>query len=167
MAMIVFYEKPGCMNNTRQKRLLSQSGHDVVALDIRAQGWSPATLRPFFDGLPVAEWFNRAAPRVKSGAVVPEEMEAAEALAEMCLDPLLIRRPLMESGARRMAGFDEGAVGAWVGLTPSPEPISETCPRSDGICSVPGLGLLGDADAPQEGPDHGLEVGGLHGQRTG
>jgi nitrogenase-associated protein len=140
MALIVFYEKPGCSNNTRQKQLLLKSGHDVVALDIRAQGWSPDTLRPFFEGLPVAQWFNRAAPRVKSGAVVPETMGADEALAEMCLDPLLIRRPLMESGGRRMAGFDEAAVDAWVGLERPPEPLSETCPRSDGVCSVPGHG---------------------------
>ncbi|TAN57271.1 MAG: arsenate reductase family protein, partial [Magnetospirillum sp.] len=48
MAMIVFYEKPGCSNNARQKQVLSQSGHDVVALDIRVQTWTPATLRPFF-----------------------------------------------------------------------------------------------------------------------
>ena len=137
MAEIVFYEKPGCTNNTRQRQLLSRSGHDVVALDIRAQGWSPDTLRPFFAGLPVAQWFNRAAPRVKSGAVVPEAMGAEEALAEMCLDPLLIRRPLMESGGRYMAGFDEGAVESWIGLIPTAEPIPELCPRSDGVCSVP------------------------------
>ncbi|MBI3444752.1 MAG: arsenate reductase family protein [Magnetospirillum sp.] len=137
MAVIVFYEKPGCMNNTRQKQVLSQSGHDVIALDIRAQAWTPASLRQFFEGLPVADWFNRAAPRVKSGAVVPELVGEAEALAEMCLDPLLIRRPLMEADGRRMAGFDEAKVEAWVGLTRTAEPIAETCPRSDGICSVP------------------------------
>ncbi|ARJ68097.1 arsenate reductase family protein [Magnetospirillum sp. ME-1] len=138
MALVVFYEKPGCSNNTRQKQLLSRSGHDVVALDIRAQGWTPQALRPFFAGLPVAQWFNRAAPRVKSGAVVPEAMGEEDALAEMCLDPLLIRRPLMESGGRRMAGFDEAAVAGWIGLAPAFEPIPETCPRSDGVCSVPG-----------------------------
>lgn len=138
MSLIVFYEKPGCMNNTRQKQLLSRSGHDVVALDIRAQAWTPDMLRSFFTGLPVAQWFNRAAPRVKSGAVVPERIEAEEALAEMCLDPLLIRRPLMECDGRRMAGFDEKAVDAWVGLAPPDAPMSETCPRSDGVCSVPG-----------------------------
>ena len=137
MAVIVFYEKPGCMNNTRQKQLLSQSGHDVIALDLRTQAWTPATLKPFFEGLPVAQWFNRAAPRVKSGAVVPELMEEAESLAEMCLDPLLIRRPLMECDGRRMAGFDEKLVDAWVGLRPSADPITEVCPRSDGVCSVP------------------------------
>ena len=137
MAVIVFYEKPGCSNNTRQKQVLSQSGHDVVALDIRVQAWTPATLRPFFGDKPVADWFNRAAPRVKSGAVVPEMMQAEEALAEMCLDPLLIRRPLMESDGSRMVGFDENAVAAWVGLSGRAEPIPETCPRSDGVCSVP------------------------------
>ena len=137
MAMIVFYEKPGCSNNTRQKQLLSQSGHDVVALDIRVQAWTPETLRPFFGDKSVAEWFNRAAPRVKSGAVVPELMQPAEALAEMCLDPLLIRRPLMEADGSRMVGFDEAAVAAWVGLKPHAEPIPEVCPRSDGVCSVP------------------------------
>jgi len=137
MAVIVFYEKPGCTNNTRQKQVLSQSGHDVVALDIRVQAWTPDTLRPFFEDKPVAEWFNRAAPRVKSGAIVPETMEAGVALAEMCLDPLLIRRPLMECDGRRAAGFDEAAVEAWVGLTRPAQPLSETCPRSDGVCSVP------------------------------
>ncbi len=138
MALIVFYEKPGCMNNTRQKHLLSVAGHDVVALDIRAQGWTAETLRPFFAGLPVAAWFNRAAPRVKSGAVVPEALQADEALALMCGDPLLIRRPLMETQGRRMAGFDTEAVDAWVGLGPAFAPIPETCPRSDGVCAVPG-----------------------------
>lgn len=138
MAVIVFYEKPGCMNNTRQKQLLSQSGHDVVALDIRVQTWTPDTLRPFFGDKPVAEWFNRAAPRVKSGAVVPELVPAAEALAAMCLDPSLIRRPLMECDGRRMAGFNEAEVAAWVGLKREDAPLSETCPRSDGVCSVPG-----------------------------
>jgi nitrogenase-associated protein len=134
MATIVFYEKPGCVNNTRQKQLLSQSGHDVVALDIRVQTWTAETLRPFFGDKPVAEWFNRAAPRVKSGAVVPETIAADEALAAMCLDPLLIRRPLMESDGKRMAGFDEAAVHAWVGLTPADKPMSEACPRADNPC---------------------------------
>jgi nitrogenase-associated protein len=133
MARIVFYEKPGCMNNTRQKQQLSEAGHDVVALDIRVQGWSPDSLRPFFAGLPVVAWFNRAAPRVKSGAVVPEALGEEEALALMCSDPLLIRRPLMETQGRRMAGFDMESVHAWVGLGQAVQPIPETCPRSGGI----------------------------------
>ncbi len=137
MAVIVFYEKPGCANNTRQKQVLSQSGHDVVALDIRVQTWTPATLRPFFGNRPVAEWFNRAAPRVKSGAVVPETMEAGETLAAMCIDPLLIRRPLMQSGDRHMVGFDEAEVAAWVGLSEGSETGGEGCRHAEGACPEP------------------------------
>jgi nitrogenase-associated protein len=132
MAEIVFYEKPGCRNNTRQKRLLSDSGHSVTACDILAEPWSPAALRAFFGDRPVAEWFNRAAPRVKSGEVVPEEIAAEQALAMMCAEPLLILRPLMEAGGIRMAGFDEAAVDAWLGLKREGAPTSEACPRTDG-----------------------------------
>jgi nitrogenase-associated protein len=131
MAEIVFYEKPGCINNTSQKRLLSDSGHSVIARDILAEAWSPERLRPFFGTRPVPEWFNRSAPRIKSGEVVPEAMNAAETLALMCADPLLIRRPLMESGGRRECGFDTDAVAAWLGLATTP-PLSEDCPRDDG-----------------------------------
>ncbi|EPY03422.1 ArsC/Spx/MgsR family protein [Magnetospirillum fulvum] len=134
MAVIVFYEKPGCINNTRQKQILIQSGHDVVALDIRVQAWTPATLRSFFGDRPVADWFNRAAPRVKSGALVPETIAADEALAQMCLDPLLIRRPLIECDGRRLAGFDEAVLGNWVGLEPQDPPAPQVCPRTEGVC---------------------------------
>ena len=137
MAHVIFFEKSGCSGNARQKQLLRDSGHLVLARDLRNKEWTDDALLEFFAGLPVAQWFNRAAPRVKSGAVVPEAMGAEEALAEMCLDPLLIRRPLMESGGRYMAGFEEGAVESWIGLIPTAEPIPEMCPRSDGVCSVP------------------------------
>jgi len=134
MAVIVFYEKPGCINNTRQKQILTESGHDVVSLDIRVQAWTPVTLRAFFGDRPVADWFNRAAPRVKSGAVVPETIGADEALAQMCLDPLLIRRPLIECDGRRLAGFDEAVLQSWVGLGPQESPAPQACPRTEGIC---------------------------------
>ena len=137
MAMIVFYEKPGCINNTRQKQVLIGSGHDVVALDIRVQTWTPDSLRPFFGDRPVADWFNPAAPRVKSGAVTPAAMDADEALAAMCQDPLLIRRPLIESDGRRMAGFDETVLDSWLGLEPLDAPLPRDCPRDHGACPDP------------------------------
>jgi nitrogenase-associated protein len=134
---IVFYEKPGCINNTRQKRLLAWSGHSVEARDILAEAWTAETLRPFFGARPVAEWFNRASPRVKSGGVMPERLSEAEALALMCADPLLIRRPLMAALGRTECGFDEASVDAWVGLQQA-EPIGEDCPRGDGkSCEAP------------------------------
>ena len=119
MAVINFFEKPGCANNTRQKRILATAGHVVVAHSLLAEAWTAERLQSFFAGRPVAEWFNSAAPRVKSGEVVPEVLAADAALALMLADPLLIRRPLMEVDGQRMAGFDQDLVHAWVGLSPA------------------------------------------------
>ena len=117
MAVVTFFEKPGCANNTRQKQILSAAGHQVSARDLLTEQWTADRLRAFFGATPVADWFNRAAPRVKSGEIVPEHVSADQALALMLAEPLLIRRPLMEVGDRRMAGFDQAQVENWIGLS--------------------------------------------------
>ncbi|MGB0696078.1 MAG: arsenate reductase family protein [Rhodospirillaceae bacterium] len=139
MAHVVFFEKPGCINNTRQKKLLAEAGHELEPKDLRSEPWTPQSLRPFFGDLPVKDWFNKAAPRVKSGAIRPESLIPAVALDLMIADPLLIRRPLMAvAGAdgivERRVGFDAEAVDAWVGLAPAVEKDSdlESCPREHG-----------------------------------
>jgi nitrogenase-associated protein len=129
MAKVVFYEKPGCKNNTKQKTLLEAAGHEVEAYDIRTQAWTPEKLRLFFGNRPVADWFNKAAPSVKSGDVVPEQVDADTALKLMVQDPLLIRRPLIEVRDspsetlrdRKEAGFDIDSIDAWIGLQPVDE----------------------------------------------
>lgn len=130
MAHVVFYEKPGCINNTRQKRLLMDAGHTVEARDLRIQPWTAGTLRPFFTGKPVAEWFNKAAPAVKDGRIDPTTITAERALAAMIADPLLIRRPLMQVDEQRRCGFDVQEVEDWIGLAAPAAPADlESCPR--------------------------------------
>jgi nitrogenase-associated protein len=130
MATIVFYEKPGCGNNTKQKVWLAASGHTVLAKNLLTEKWSAERLRAFFGELPVAQWFNKAAPRVKSGEVVPSAFGEIEALNMMLADPLLIRRPLMEADGVLRAGFDADAVRAWIGLNEArPEGDLESCPK--------------------------------------
>jgi len=130
MAVVTFYEKPGCINNTKQKALLRDAGHTVVERNLLAEAWSSATLRPFFGELPVSAWFNRSAPAVKSGEVDPDAVDETAALALMQTQPLLIRRPLMEANGRKSAGFDFDAVDTWLGLTPQRRAGDlETCPR--------------------------------------
>ncbi|WP_082922995.1 thioredoxin domain-containing protein [Halothiobacillus diazotrophicus] len=107
MSTIIFYEKPGCQNQAGQKQALRAAGFDLDVRNLLTTSWRAETLRPFFGDRPVADWFNRAAPRVKSGEVVPEEMAPEEALAAMMADPLLIRRPLMQIGQLRVCGYDE------------------------------------------------------------
>lgn len=130
MVDVVFYEKPGCRNNTRQKAWLAASGHAVEARNLLTEAWTAATLRPFFGDRPVAEWFNKAAPAVKSGAVDPVAFGEADALAAMIAAPLLIRRPLMAAAGETRAGFDPAAVRAWIGLTEEDKGDVETCPNA-------------------------------------
>jgi len=118
MATVLFYEKPGCANNARQKLWLANAGHRVEARSLLDEPWTRERLLDFFGERPVAQWFNRAAPRVKSGEIVPEKIAADPALTLMIKEPLLIRRPLMESDGRREVGFDPEVVDAWLGLAP-------------------------------------------------
>ena len=110
MATVVFFEKPGCGTNARQKRSLEAAGHIVVAKDLLSEPWTAERLRGFFGATPVSTWFNPAAPRVKSGEVDPQRMDAEGALALMLREPLLIRRPLIEADDQRCAGFDREPV---------------------------------------------------------
>ena len=127
MATVIFYEKPGCGNNTKQKVWLAASGHTVLAQNLLTEKWTAARLRPFFAGLPVAQWFNPSAPRIKSGEVDPHALDAEMALSMLLIDPLLIRRPLMEVEGELRVGFDARAVDAWIGLNDS-QPKEEPCP---------------------------------------
>lgn len=121
MAKVIFYEKPGCINNTKQKALLKAAGHEVLDHNLLTQSWQVEDLRLFFGERPVCEWFNRTAPRVKSGEVVPEKIDAETALGLMVNDPILIRRPLIQVGDRREVGFDTELVDHWISLKPVDE----------------------------------------------
>ncbi|CAH2603259.1 Uncharacterized 15.7 kDa protein in draG 3'region [Rhodovastum atsumiense] len=138
MAVVTFWEKPGCAGNARQKALLEASGHTVQARDLRAEHWTAATLRRFFGARPVAAWFNRSSPRVKSGEVQPEQLDEAAALALMLADPLLIRRPLLQVGERCEAGFDPILVAGWIGLTGERPWLGDACQHPQGPpCAEP------------------------------
>ncbi len=116
MAYVIFYEKPGCANNARQKLLLTAAGHDLEPRNLLTEAWTGERLQAFFGAMPVALWFNRAAPRVKSGEIDPAGVDAATALALMLADPILIRRPLIEAEGRKVTGFDAALIEDWIGL---------------------------------------------------
>lgn len=141
MTHLVFYEKPGCGGNARQRAALQAAGHTLERRNLLTAPWTREALLAFLAPLPVADWFNRAAPRVKRGEVVPEALNAEAALALLLAEPLLIRRPLMFDTATgsRHVGFDTDAVTAWVGLTPSAQrPASlEGCNSPTRSCAAP------------------------------
>lgn len=118
MATIEFYEKPGCVNNTRQKELLRAAGHTVNEHSILEEDWTEEKLMPFFKDRKVCDWFNRAAPRVKSGEINPDQADAKTAIRLMLEEHLFIKRPLMIADGEYVCGFDPEAVDQWIGLTP-------------------------------------------------
>ena len=116
MAQIIFWEKPGCKGNGRQKQILEDSGHELDVRNLLTEAWTPESLRLFFGTRPVSDWFNMTNPRIKSGELNPAEIAADEALEMMVAEPLLIVRPLMQVGQQRLAGFAVEQVHNWVGL---------------------------------------------------
>jgi nitrogenase-associated protein len=137
MARVVFYEKPGCQTNARQKALLAAAGHIVRPRNLLAEPWTSARLKRFFGRRPVADWFNRAAPRVKSGEIDPKALTPSAALETLAADPLLIRRPLMEIDGALTVGFDADEIDAWIGLAARDEGEAlEDCRKRDAPCST-------------------------------
>jgi len=116
MAKVIFWEKPGCKGNAKQKEILLASGHELDVRNLLAEPWSVESLAAFFGSRPVAEWFNPSNPKVKSGELVPAQVRAEDALRMMLEEPLLIVRPLMQVGEQRLAGFQVEQVHNWIGL---------------------------------------------------
>ncbi len=141
MAKVIFYEKTGCRNNTKQKTLLTAAGHQVEARNLLQEHWTKERLRWFFGHRPVSQWFNRTAPKVKSGEINPEQIDEETALNLMLEEPLLIRRPLIQVGYRGEVGFDTQVIDNWIGLKPIDDSLQEvsrnlmnqdlqSCPRN-------------------------------------
>jgi nitrogenase-associated protein len=139
MSTLIFYEKPGCATNARQKRLLRDAGHEVIARDMLCEPWTAQRLQDFFAGLPVADWFNHAAPQLKSGEIDPARIDADAALDMMLGNPLLIRRPLIEANGWHMAGFDTVQIEQRLGLAADGDapPDLENCSRPEAATPCP------------------------------
>lgn len=150
MAKVIFYEKPGCINNSKQKKLLLDAGHQVESRNLLTESWSRTSLLEYFDSMTVDTWFNRSAPDIKSGEVDPASLSEDEALNLMIENPLLIRRPLIQVGDECHVGFDSDEISQWIGLKSTASGGSnsnddlETCPRNNGhSCKAPDSSVSG------------------------
>ena len=145
MARVHFYEKPGCGTNRKQKAMLAAAGHEVVALDLLSEPWTEQRLRGFFGDAPLASWFNPASPRIKSGEIDPGQLGPERLIAQMLVDPLLIRRPLIEVEDRRCAGFDREPVLSLLGETDKLAD-AQGCSRPHAATPCPAPAKKADAD---------------------
>lgn len=129
---IVFFEKPGCINNTKQKKLLAEHGHKVESKSLLTESWTRESLRPYFGNLPINKWFNMTAPSIKSGAIIPTEYNEQAAIEAMLKEPLLIRRPLVIVDDHRVCGFDHPKVQQLINNVDSSDLL--VCPRAANKC---------------------------------
>ncbi len=140
MNRLWFYEKPGCVGNQNQQALLRTRGVQPAVRNLLSQPWTAETLRPFFGNKPVVEWFNPSAPAVKSGAIKIATLSARQALNLMLVEPLLIRRPLLQYGQLRQSGFVNGPVLAALGIVLDDPSDLSACPM-DGDAPDCGSGV--------------------------
>jgi arsenate reductase len=118
MATVLFYEKPGCRNNIRQRAILEHAGHVVETVNLLEYKWSEEELEKYLGNKPAAECFNPAAPAIKSGEINPLGFTREEAIASMIREPLLIKRPLMKIGNHHIQGFDQAVLKKLISLDP-------------------------------------------------
>ncbi|MET0026357.1 MAG: ArsC/Spx/MgsR family protein [Candidatus Thiodiazotropha sp.] len=137
MSELVFFEKPGCIGNNRQKAILREHGISFEVRDLLTTQWTANTLRTFFSDTPVSQWFNDSAPRVKSGEILIDQMDEASALQLMVDDPILIRRPLMACDGLKQSGFVPGPVLDYLGVRLDEEQDLQSCPRVSQPCEEP------------------------------
>ncbi|MCE2029674.1 ArsC/Spx/MgsR family protein [Sessilibacter corallicola] len=139
MTTVVFYEKPGCISNQKQKNMLRNLGLDVEARDLLKSAWDKQSLRAFFSDDHIANWFNKNAPQVKRGEIKIEALNEEKALSLLIDNPILIRRPLIELNALKMCGFELNSILIELGLEQRNEITAdlERCSvnGSKGICS--------------------------------
>jgi nitrogenase-associated protein len=130
MNTLIFYEKPGCIGNQQQQALLRTQGVSFQTKDLLSTEWTADTLRPYFGDKPVAAWFNASAPKVKSGAILLDELSESEALALMIAEPILICRPLLDYAGIRQSGFTPGPVLTALGVNLNPQEDLQSCPMN-------------------------------------
>lgn len=135
MTAVVFYEKPGCLTNARQRVLLLQHGCELTVRNLLSEPWTEDSLYAFLNRRPVSEWFNPAAPKIRSGEIDPGALDRESAMALLLADPLLIRRPLLETRLRKVSGFDDAALLELLGV-----PVEQLGERAEGCSRAAGVG---------------------------
>jgi len=135
MKIVLFYEKPGCATNAKQKKYLRSVGCSVIERNLLESGLTRSELKAFFAHMPVKTWFNPNAPKVKSGEVDPSAMNETAALELLLLEPILIKRPLMVISNKKLCGFEQEKVDALLDIT-SQFKVQSACSSESESCDA-------------------------------
>ena len=135
MKEIIFYEKPGCVTNAKQKRTLQRAGCTLIVKNLLNHDLSPEELLGYLEKRSVSQWFNPNAPAIKKGELDPNAFSKEEALTLLFHNPILIRRPLINLEGNAMCGFDKKRIETLLGV--SLDVVKEQMCTSDTACPSP------------------------------
>lgn len=123
-----FFEKPGCINGEKQKRILRAAGNTLNCIDILTFPWQKELLLPFVTGKVPTEMMNSTAPAIKRGEIDPASLNFEEALTMMVASPILIKRPLIRIGDLHIQGFTDARLQPFLGDWDNGDDVV-TCPN--------------------------------------
>ncbi len=137
MAEIIFYQKPGCRTNARQKQMLEAAGHAVTARSLLTEPWTAERLLGFFGSTP---------SNPGSIPLLPDQVRRDRSRSDRCgrgarehagrsaPDPAA----LVEAQGLRCAGFDREPVTSL--LDGAADPNAENCSRPEPSPALSGSG---------------------------
>jgi arsenate reductase (glutaredoxin) len=102
---VIFFEKPGCMGNAKQKTLLDLYNIRYKTEDILSYPWTKEFLEEFFKDIPKEKIYNPFAPQIKSKEIEPKNLTKDQLVELMLESPILIKRPLLIVGEHKLCGF--------------------------------------------------------------
>ncbi len=113
---IKVYQYPKCGTCRKALKWLDAHGVAYAATDLVASPPSAAALRDLLErsGLPIAKLFNTSGESYRAGGWKDrlKTTSEAEAIAALAADGKLIKRPIVDAGAKVLVGFDEEAYAA-------------------------------------------------------
>ena len=133
---IIFYEKTGCSGNQRQKQVLEKNGLSYQTKSLLDTVWTKETLEPFFQGLNKSAMINQFAPKIKNNELNIENYTKEELIQLMCLEPILIKRPLLQIGSSYLCGFDIEKINKLLDTNICESISVPTCQSSDSCQSI-------------------------------
>jgi len=133
---VIFYEKPGCEGNKRQEKLLMLNGISFETKSLLDTVWDYASLNSFFTDLQKKDIVNKFAPDIKNGILDINNFSKEELVELMCEKPILIKRPLLEIGDRKICGFDIEKINQLFSSNICKDISISTCQSSDRCTTV-------------------------------
>jgi arsenate reductase len=111
------YGIPNCDTIKKARAWLDGRGVDYAFHDYKKAGVEEARLRAWVEAFGWEKVLNRAGTTFRK---LPEadrqELDDDKAVALMLAQPSMIKRPVLETGGRRLVGFDPAAWAAALGL---------------------------------------------------